>query len=186
MLRISLIVLVLLISAVNAADLPALKKLFEKNYNSIYQPRFCGRNTRAFLNEAKKQEIDLSDSYVLKIVGPGFFETSGFYTRSKPNERVHLGYFHMVLVANNHIFDFDLREPLVLDILDYARLQFTPPHEPYTLMGVDYSSKGNPSRWNVTAFDKNDYAKGIETTLWEMKMNQFIDVEKLYSRERIR
>ena len=92
-----LIALLISLSSAWAADLPQLKKLFTENFDNYYQPRFCGKNTARFVSEAKKRNIDLSNSYVLKIVGGGFWETSGFYTRNNINERAMLGYFHMVL-----------------------------------------------------------------------------------------
>jgi hypothetical protein len=85
----------------------------------------CGENIGRLVEEAKNQNLDLEGSYVLKIEGGGFLETSGFYTRSNPNERAMLGYFHYILVADGYVFDFDLNESLVLKLEDYVRLQFT-------------------------------------------------------------
>jgi hypothetical protein len=174
------------VSIAQAADTQALKELFKENFNSHYQPRFCGRNINTFINEAKLKNIDLSNSYVLKIVGGGFLETSGFYTRQNTNERVMIGYFHMVLVADGLVFDFDLNEPLVLNTLEYVRLQFTPAYEPYFIFGINYSKKASPGGWNVTAFDYNDYGDNIETELWDMKMKEYIDIEAMYKSDRIR
>jgi len=173
-------------SSAYSANIPSLKKLFTENFNNYYQQRFCGRNIRRFLEEAKERNIDLSNSYVLKVVGGGFLETSGFYTRGNINEREMLGYFHMILVADDIVFDFDLNESLVLEKEDYIRLQFTPPHEPYFIFGINYSAKGSPGNWNITAFDRKDYTNGDETTLWKMKMKKYINIENMLKRERVR
>ena len=131
---------ILLKSTVLAADIESLRKLFVNNFNHYYQPRYCGKNIKRLLSEAQKRNIDLSNSYILKVVGDGFFETSGFYTRAKPNQRAMLGYFHMILVADNMVFDFDLHAPLVLDVRNYIRLQFMPPYEPYIIYNVNYTA----------------------------------------------
>jgi hypothetical protein len=173
-------------SSTHSADIVALKNLYTDNFNNYYQPRFCGKNIRRFLEEASRRNIDLSNSYVLKVVGGGFLETSGFYTRGNINEREMLGYFHMILIADDQVFDFDLNEPLVLEKESYVRLQFTPPHEPYFIFGIDYSAKGSPGDWNLTAFDRKDYTKGDETTLWKMKMKKYINIKKMLNIERVR
>jgi hypothetical protein len=140
-----------------SADVERLEKLFSKNYNSFYTPRFCGRNIEKFVNVANQKGVDLSGSCVDRIVGGGFLETSAFYSRTNPNDRVMIGYFHMVLVADGYVFDFDLGEPVVLKLQDYVRLQFTPPYEPFRIFGIDYSFKGNPGSYNVTAFETKTY-----------------------------
>jgi len=180
----TLVLLCLFLSNAHSADIPALKELFQKNFDSYYQPRFCGQNIRRFLEEASMREIDLSNAYVLKIQGGGFLETSGFFTRGNVNEREMLGYFHMILIADDIIFDFDLNRPLVLNKLDYIRLQFTPPHEPYYIFGIDYTKNGAPGNWNVTAFDSKDYSNGKESTLWKSKIKDYIDIKELFKRER--
>jgi hypothetical protein len=92
------IAILLTASTALAADLEKLTQLFQENYNTFYVPRFCGPNTARLIQAAQDQKIDLSNSYVLKIVGAGFLETSGFYTRSAPNERQMLGYFQEVVL----------------------------------------------------------------------------------------
>lgn len=62
----------------SAADLPRLKKLYEDHFDDYYDSRFCGRNTARLLTETVNRGINLSNSYVLKIVGAGTLETSGF------------------------------------------------------------------------------------------------------------
>jgi hypothetical protein len=167
-----------------SADVERLEKLFSKNYNSFYTPRFCGRNIEKFVKVANEKGIDLSGSYVAKIVGGGFLETSAFYSRSNPNDRVMIGYFHMVLVADGYVFDFDLGEPVVLKLQDYVRLQFTPPYEPFRIYGIDYSAKNNPGSWNVTAFDTNKYGRGLESKLWSKMIKNLINMTRMISTDR--
>ncbi len=109
-----------------AADLPALQSLFYHDYNDLYVPRFCGQNIERFLRLAEERSIDLEGSVVVRISGQGFFETSSFFGRGSPNRRQNLGTFHFILVAEGHVFDFDLHVPVVLREPDYFRLQLTP------------------------------------------------------------
>jgi hypothetical protein len=169
-----------------AADIAGLTSLFQDNFNYLYQPRFCGRNIGNFIKLAQKHKIDLSNSYVMKFVGSGFLHTSGFYTRTKPNEREMLGYFHMVLVADNYVFDFDLNEPLVLRMPDYIRLQFAPPYEPFRIWGIDYRTEKDLAFWKLTAFETQAYALGSEVELWNKLMRDFIDLKRLKDRIRPR
>lgn len=177
----NLIVLITLVLGVNsfAADIPALKKLFKSEYNSLYQARFCGQNIENFIAKAKERRINLSNSYVAKIVGGGFLETSAFYTRTKKDDRVMLGYFHMILVADGIVFDFDLGKKKILDLNSYFRLQFTPPYEPFKIYGIDYSAKGNPDYWDITGFSTEAYGSGIERKIFEKKLNRLIDMKSM-------
>jgi len=156
------------------ADTKALTSLYKSGYNSMYHPRYCGRNIEGFLKEAKKRNIDLSNSYVLNIEGGGFLETSGFYTRGKKGERANLGYFHIILLADDMIYDFDMDSPKVLTLNNYVDLQFRPPFEPFKVFGIDYTKNGNPGSWSVEVFDLQDYARGIETTLHKGRLKDFI------------
>ncbi len=180
----ALILCVLGESASFAADIPALKELFTQKYETFYEPRFCGRNTARFVSEASRRNIDLSNSYVLKIEGAGFLETSGFYTRAGTNERQMLGYFHVVFVADHHVFDFDLAEPLVLKLEDYIRLQFTPPYEPFPIFGIAYRAKEQLAHWTATGFDGSAYIRDEETKAWEMKFPDFVDLDEVMNLER--
>lgn len=157
-----------------AADTKALTSLYKSGYNSMYQPRYCGRNIEGFLKEAKKRNIDLTNSYVLNIKGGGFLETSGFYTRGKKGERANLGYFHIVLLADNMVYDFDLDSPKVLSFPDYVDLQFRPPYEPYKVFGINYTKNGNPGSWTVEILDADQYSKGNEKTLFKGRLKELL------------
>ena len=180
-----LIAFLITLSSAWSADLPQLKKLFTENFDNYYQPRFCGKNTARFASEARKRNIDLSNSYVLKIVGGGFWETSGFYTRNNINERTMLGYFHMVFVADGYVFDFDLDDPLVLKMDDYFRLQFTPPY-PFNFYGGEARTKSELKGWTLTRFEWADYIKNIEKPTWIKKLREVIDVDKMVEKNPVR
>lgn len=169
------------------ADLNKLSILYQNNFNNFYEPRFCGENISRLLVEAQKQNIDLSNSYVLKVVGAGFLETSGFYMRNEPNNRKMLGYFHYVLVADNYVFDFDLHEPLVFLLEDYVRLQFTPPYEPFIIWGVKYDSMKELSHWSVIRYEVNEYLRtSSPRSTWTKSMPDVIKLKEVLSKKRLR
>ncbi len=176
----------LIISSAFAADIRSLDKLFKENFDNFYQPRYCGRNTARFVAEAQKRKINLSNSYVLKIVGGGFWETSGFYTRNNINERVMLGYFHMVFVADGYVFDFDLDDPIIVKLDEYFKLQFTPP-APYSFYGGEERTISELKNWSLTAFDYRDYSNNSkETVLWQKKLGELINVKRMIEKPRVR
>lgn len=185
LIQLSLFILLTTTTA-QAADLAQLIPLFQNNYQTFYQPRLCGRNTGRLIEAAQKLNIDLSNSYVLKIVGGGFWETSGFYTRNSPNDRDMLGYFHMVLVADNHVFDFDLNEPLVLPLEDYIRLQFTLPDDSTTLWGKNFKPRQELPSWEMTRFVTTDYVNGQETVIDKMKLKDLVNLDSVLDRQRLR
>jgi hypothetical protein len=169
-----------------AADLRSLESVFRENINSFYVPRMCGENIKRLVKEAERRKIDLSNSYVLKIEGAGFLETSGFYTRGAANDRAMLGYFHFVLVADGHVFDFDLDEVLVLKLEDYIRLQFTPPYEPFYVFGMEFNAAKQLPWWTVSRFELRSYTTYYPEKTWVKKMNEFINIEKVLKRPRVR
>lgn len=167
---------------VRAADIPGLTRLFTENFNSFYEPRMCGTNIERLIEAAQKQNINLDEGYVLKIVGGGFFETSGFYTRTNPHDREMLGYFHYVLVADRFVFDFDLNKPVVLSLEDYARLQLSPPDDhPWAK-----NWEKDLSRWQVTRYDISDYMTQTELKpIWQKSLGELINVPEALSRNRL-
>lgn len=167
-----------------AADLPRLRDLFIENYDNYYEPRYCGRNIARFVKEATKQNIDLTNSYILKIVGAGFLETSGFYTREGVDQRKMLGYFHVVFVVDNHVIDFDLNRPVILKLEEYIRLQFTPPYESFNIWGINYKSKEQLSSWTVIGFAWIDYIQNKEGELWRMNFSEFINLDQMLEIDR--
>lgn len=181
-----LLIFILISTMASAADLQSLSTLFKQNFDTFYQPRLCGKNITLLLSEASKRNIDLSNSYVLKIEGAGFLETGGLYTRVRINEREMLGYFHYVLIADDYVFDFDLAEPLILKIEDYIRLQFTPAYTPYIIFGINYDPLKELPYWTVTNYHWRDFLNPGPQKNWVKKMNHFIDLKKVMTRDRIR
>jgi hypothetical protein len=171
---------------VNAADLRSLKNLFNDNFDSFYVPRMCGKNIERFVKEAAKRNIDLSNSYILKVEGSGFLETSGFYTRSEPNERTMLGYFHFIFVADGYVFDFDLAEPLVLKMEDYVRLQFTPPYDPYVVYGITINPIKDLTYWTATHYEWKNYISSNPVKTWEKSFGEIINLQSMMKKTRVR
>lgn len=169
-----------------AADLKSLESLYTQNFDAFYQPRFCGRNIARLVNAALDRKIDLEGAYVLKIEGAGFLETSGFYTRNAPNEREMLGYFHVVLVAENHVFDFDLHEPLSLDVNEYIRLQFSPANDSTTIYGMKYRASEELKWWTVTRFEISDFIQDTKRATWKIGMDKYVDINSVLSQPRVR
>jgi hypothetical protein len=185
--QVSLILFTLLFSSLGySSELEKRNELFNNLFYSSYRPGYCGLNIKNLLVQANTNHININKSVVLKFVGAGFFETSGFYTRGKVNERAMLGYFHMVLLADGYIYDFDLNEPLVLKLEDYIRLQFSPPNDNYKLFGVIYNAQSQLNYWTVTAYDPIGYARGQHNLLWTKNLNQLVDIESLFNSPRIR
>jgi hypothetical protein len=168
-----------------AADLRSLRNIFVSNFDRFYVPARCGSNVGRLIEEANRLSIDLKNSYVLKIVGSGFLETSGFYTRGKINERAMLGYFHFVFVADGYVFDFDLDEPLVLKLEDYIRLQFSPQQLPYTVFGINYVPEKELQYWTVSRFEIDTYLSRPQVA-WTKKMPEIVNLKAVMTRPRVR
>lgn len=184
--RIILLILILTATVASAADLKSLSAVFSENFNHFYRPGACGKNIISLITEASERGIDLSNSYVLKIEGAGFLETSGFYTRTKINEREMLGYFHYILIADNYVFDFDLAEPLILTLEDYIRLQFTPVHRSYIIFGINFDPMKELPYWTMTKYEWKDFLKPYPQKIWVKKMDQVVDLKNVMLRKRMR
>jgi hypothetical protein len=168
-----------------AADIRKIESVYATHFEDFYEPRFCGRNIARLIQAAQDQKISLKGAYVLKIEGAGFFETSGFYTRTAPNEREMLGYFHVILVAGDRVMDFDLHEPLVLDIQEYIRLQFTPPEEkPMVIFGVPYRAREELKWWTVTRFEIDDFLRESKRATWKKKLGEYVNLNAVFALDR--
>lgn len=170
----------------SAADVRRLKEVFVDNFDRFYEWRMCGKNIHTLVTEAQRLKIDLKNAYVAKIEGAGIWETSGFYTRGEINKRSMLGYFHVILVADGYVFDFDLAEPLVLKIEDYFRLQFTPPHEPYMHYGTLYDAKVQLPRWSVTRYETQSYLLDQAPVTWKKSVREYLNLDQMFKKKRIR
>ncbi|MDH4467559.1 MAG: hypothetical protein QE271_05825 [Bacteriovoracaceae bacterium] len=178
------LVLLFTFQMADAADVKKLTSLFEKIYNTHYTPVLCGKNIQKFLALAEQAGIDLNNSEVWNVKGNGHFETSGFHTRSSTTRRSMLGFFHVILYADGHIFDFDLQGPHVLNTYQYARLMFTPPSNPFPVGSVRHDFHKDLKGWTIEAFDAKDHIQNIQTSLWKRKFMDVISLEKLFSIDR--
>ncbi len=167
------------------ADLNSLTKLFVQNYNALYEARMCGRNIERFVDLSLRHKINLDHSYVLKVTGAGFLETSGFYTRQNANRWKMLGYFHYVFVAEGHVFDFDLDEPLVLPLHDYVRLQFTPPFEPFYALGNVEFTTDTLKYWKADKILIQDFINKNSRSE-KLALDQIVPISSLKRLKRIR
>jgi hypothetical protein len=169
-----------------AADVESLKRLFDENYNRLYQHGMCGKNIERLLQEARRDQLDLSGSYVLKIEGAGFLETSGFFSRHNKNNREMLGYFHVVLVADGVVFDFDLADRLTPMLEHYVRLQFTPPYEPFFVFGIGFESAKELPWWQVTRYEWKDYlSQTNRPNTAKKKLGDVVNLQRVFSLPRI-
>ena len=172
-------------SSTYAGDLLGLKNLFQETFHSLYVPRFCNQNIARFVAEAKKRNIDLSNSSVVKIEGGGFLNVSGFYTRESPNEWKMLGYFHYVLIVDGLVFDFDLAKPVILPLEKYVRLQFTPPVLPFVIFGIKYVPSEELKWWKVSFFETSPFAQ-LKTILKKSgTLGEFVSLENITSVPRV-
>lgn len=185
--KISIILALLMqLSTALAADLPALTQLFKENYNSFYEHRRCGANVARLVEAAQALGIDLDGAYPLEVRGAGFLETSGFYTRGDVDQRAMLGYYHVVLVADGYVFDFDLAAPLVLTLENYVRLQFTPPHAPFLVGGnIYFRPEKDLPWWRVVAYEIDSFTTtGTPQVRWEKKLSELVDLPRVLRLER--
>lgn len=173
------------------ADLTALKALYTANYNHYYVPRFCGKGIARLIREAQARNISLSGAYVLKIKGQGFLETSAFYGRARPNDRLPLTYYHFVLVADENVFDFDLDYPIVLNIKNYFRLQFTPPFDPFYIVPASkellFKTTEELSSLELTRYELEAHLKSdsvTPTTTWVKKLEEIYNVDQIMKIDR--
>ena len=93
----------------------------------------------------------------------------------------------MVFVADSHVFDFDLLEPLVLPIEDYIRLQFTPASEGYHVFGMLIEPRKELPYWELSAYETNAYVDSNRPTpMWEDQFQTVFDIDFILNRERVR
>lgn len=173
-----------------AADLSALTQEFAAHFNDYYIPRFCGRTIMRFIDESQKKNIDLSGAYVLMIEDSGFWGTNAFFGREVIDDRRPLGDFHIVLVAEGKVFDFDLHRPIVLPVEDYFRLQFTPPKDPYYLYPEKkeglFNTVSELSYLKLSRIELVDFPKpGKPIRAWTKTLHDAYDVDAIMKRKRL-
>lgn len=151
-----LLLLLLLSQATFAADLPRLKKLFRENFNTLYVPRACGTNIGKLVKLADSQGIDLTNSYVVVLENPGFWNLQAFGARgSKPGER-QAWYFHVVLIADDQVFDFDFgNTPKVVPFKSWMKEMFVPKGK----IDIPYDYKKDLAYFEFDFYASHDYLK---------------------------
>jgi hypothetical protein len=121
---------------VQAADIEKLQNLFENNFQTFYEEKRCGKNIERFVRAAIESGIDLSGAEVVKIENSGG-DTFGLvaahqarYAEQSVEKPLGIDmnwYFHVVLLADGYVFDFDFRnQPTLLDLRSYLDQNFIP------------------------------------------------------------
>lgn len=151
-----LFLLLLVTQASFAADLPKLQKIFRDNFSNFYTPRMCGKNIDQFVRAADAQRIDLTNSYVMMIESPGFWTLQGFNVRGlKQDQRQPWGH-HVVLVADDYVFDFDFtNQPRVVPFVKYFKEMFVPKGK----IDINYDFSRDIPDYDITLFASHDYLK---------------------------
>lgn len=181
-----------------AADLAALKALFQSDYYTIYQERYCGPNTAKFVKSAIANRIDLSRTMVVAVEdGFGDFGmTSGYRAREggsliqpRPAQPPFLSpglsrwYHHVFLVAQEtvardrlgevKVFDMSFEnEPTVIGFSEYLDRMFQPEKSLRDLA----ARKKNLHYFKIQLFDAAQYAQ-------EDRKNSGILVKEAYLRD---
>lgn len=126
-----------------AADLVGISHIFKKTFwTSHYQERFCGRNIEGLVQKAIDARLDLSNAQILQITDPhgsmfGMVQAvvareSGRLieparTLPKRNPGVMNWYFHVVLMVEGKILDYDFtNQPRILSLNQYMNEMFIP------------------------------------------------------------
>lgn len=170
-----------ILSSAQAADLSSLITLYRQSFFTLYQPRFCGENIRRFLLEANRRRIDTSGAVVAKLEG-GFWEVRGFSARARMGEDELLGNFHVFLVAEGHVFDFDFTsQPKVLPLHDYLVEMYAPPSSEYrSKLRGQYRFLDDFPQWRVTLRNASDYTGGTSPqALATKKIREWADPAEL-------
>jgi hypothetical protein len=128
----SLIILLCLSSFVaNAADIPRLKELFTKTFDSYYHEGKCGDNILKLATEAELKGIDLSNAYYVVIHNQGIADAGlvqAVYARELNRaEGIKHWHAHVILIADNLVFDYDFtNKPRVFPLVKYLDYMFIP------------------------------------------------------------
>jgi len=115
-----------------AADIKALKKLFESTWTTNYVEGRCGLNIENLVSKAMDENIDLSGAQIigLKDIGGWMF---GMVNAVQAREATRFGpgetnwYFHVFLLAEGMVFDYDFtNSPRIININEYMHEMYLP------------------------------------------------------------
>lgn len=175
-----LLLFVLLTQFSFAADLPRLQSLFTANFNALYIPNKCGTNIDKFVKLADKNRIDLTNSYVVVLRNPGFWNLQAFSARgTKPGDR-QPWYFHVILIADDKVLDFDFTNtPKVVPFRTWVKDMFIPKGKP----DVPYDFKKDLPYFEFDFYSVNDYlaknGRTSETPKKSYRLSDLLDVSRL-------
>lgn len=144
-----------------AADLPRLRKVFQDNYNTLYTPRACGKNIDKLVKLADANKIDLTNSYYVVLNNPGFWMLQAFSARGLKYGDRQSWSFHVILVADNYVFDFDFNNrPTVVPFNTYIKEMFVPKAK----VDIPYDFKQDLPYFEFDFYDVRDYLKAQGST----------------------
>lgn len=135
--------LFIFVPAGHAADVAAIRSLFEQNYRgSFYQRARCGQNTENLIRLAMRQGVDLSGASLVQMINvgnsnfglvaaykareqgrlTGNTESSGLPVRHTGSANWE---YHAFVIAEGLVFDFDFENhPTILPVREYAEEMF--------------------------------------------------------------
>lgn len=145
-----LLVFCLLISfSVTAADLVALRSLFQKEFNFGYTEGKCGENVEKFVKKAQQKGINIQGVLLLEIEqGGDLYVYHARSNHSAPGSRVFFHHFAIVVSQNNMkldskdvVIDFDFgNHPRIVPLRKYfeTMLMSTKLHGKPELVKTDF------------------------------------------------
>lgn len=163
-----------------AADLPKLQSLFAANFNTMYVPRQCGTNIDKFVKLADKNRIDLTNSYVVTLRNPGFWNLQAFSARgTQPGSR-QPWFFHVIFVADNKVLDFDFtNSPKVVPFQTWLKEMFIPKGK----IDINYDFRKDLPYFELDFYAAHDFlvTRGItrETPKKSYKLGDLMDLTRL-------
>lgn len=185
----SLIYLISTVASISAraADLPRLRAHFEETFASHYEPRLCGKNIARLIESAGEEAIDLEDAYFLKIESESFWQLQAFSPRGYAPGKRQPWSFHVVLVADGFVFDYDFtNRPRVLPADDYFFEMFVP-QGPTDLPQYRFE-KTIRETYALSFYDAREILKNAGSTAGlrarETMLADYVDLDRLFARLR--
>jgi len=111
-----------------AADLKGLTDLLERSFRTnMYQKNYCSKNIENFARAAQNDGINLDNAYIVKIENAGM-DSGGFVNAVSARDVGQVNWeYHVVLIADGSVFDFDfMNKATVLELEEYLDQQFIP------------------------------------------------------------
>lgn len=170
----------------NAADIPALTKLFTETFKTHYDARFCGMNITRLVESAMEAKIDMKGASLMKLESDAWnlqcVSARGNRPGSlRPFEK------HWVLFADGWVFDYDFTDkPKVIRLSEYIEEMFIPNFKPN--LGNYDPERSIRGAYQATLFDATEYYQNKSNTQGMKRevvlMNELIDMDELFERVR--